>query len=68
MKKYILKPGKHQFAPSSPAIHDNDNLTDTEAKWYLEKFPHIKPLFETLPVRVKRKRISPGKIEFPADH
>ena len=44
-KKYILKPGKHQFAPKSPPIHDNDGLTDDEAEWYLEKYPHIKPLF-----------------------
>ena len=44
-KKCILKPGKHQFAPGSPAIHDNDNLSDEEAEWYLEKYPHIKSLF-----------------------
>jgi len=48
-KKYILKPGKHQFAPGSHAIHDNDNLTDDEAKWYLEKYPHIAALFEDSP-------------------
>ena len=36
MKKYILKPGLHQFVPGSPAVHSNDNLTDEEAKWYLE--------------------------------
>jgi hypothetical protein len=45
-KKYILKPGKHQFAPKSAAIHDNDNLTDKEAK-----YPHIKSLFEQIPPR-----------------
>jgi len=44
-KKYILKPGKHQFAPKSPPIHDNDKLTDEEAAWYLEKYPHIIALF-----------------------
>ncbi|HTH83359.1 MAG TPA: hypothetical protein VL490_10510 [Mucilaginibacter sp.] len=44
-KKYILKPGKHQFAPGSPATHDNDNLSDEEAAWYMEKYPHIKTLF-----------------------
>ena len=48
-KKYILKPGKHQFAPSSPAIHDNNNLTDEEAKWYLETYPHIISLFDNIP-------------------
>jgi len=48
-KKYILKPGKHQFAPKSPPVHDNDNLTDEEAKWYLEKYPHIKSLFVDSP-------------------
>jgi hypothetical protein len=30
-KRYILKPGRHQFAPGSPAIHHNDNLSDEEA-------------------------------------
>ncbi|BAU52970.1 hypothetical protein [Mucilaginibacter gotjawali] len=44
-KKYTLKPGKHQFASGSPAIHDNDNLSDEEAEWYLEKYPHIAGLF-----------------------
>jgi hypothetical protein len=47
-KKYILKPGKHQFAPGSAAIHDNDNLTDEEAAWYLKAYPHIKALFTTI--------------------
>ena len=49
IKKYTLKPGKHQFAPSSPAEHDNDNLTDEEAEWYLERYPHIASLFEKSP-------------------
>jgi len=44
-KKYILKPGKHQFAPGSHAVHDNDNLTDEDAEWYIEKYPHIAGLF-----------------------
>jgi hypothetical protein len=48
-KKYILKPGKHQFAPGSHAEHHNDNLSDSEAEWYLEKYPHIKSLFEESP-------------------
>jgi hypothetical protein len=45
-KKYILKPGKHQFAPRSHAVHENDNLSDEEAEWYLERYPHIASLFE----------------------
>jgi len=45
-KKYVLKPGKHQFAPGSPATHHNDNLSDAEAEWYLKKYPHIAALFE----------------------
>ena len=44
-KKYTLKPGKHQFTPKSPPIHDNDNLSDEEAEWYLERYPHIAQLF-----------------------
>jgi hypothetical protein len=48
-KKYKLKPGKHQFAPGSHATHHNDNLTDAEAQWYLERYPHIATLFETIP-------------------
>ena len=48
-KKYILKPGKHQFAPSSSATHHNDNISDAEAEWYIEKYPHIKDLFEISP-------------------
>ena len=44
-KKFILKPGRHQFAPRSPAIHTNDNVSDEEAEWYLEKYPHIAELF-----------------------
>jgi hypothetical protein len=44
-KKYILKPGKHQFVPGSHAAHDNENLTDVDAGWYLEKYPHIAGLF-----------------------
>ncbi|GAB3937012.1 hypothetical protein [Mucilaginibacter myungsuensis] len=71
MKKYILKPGKHQFAPGGEAVHDNDNLTDAEAEWYLERYPHIAGLFverleslnvEKLPaVKRYRSRKSKGK-------
>lgn len=48
-KKYILKPGKHQFAPGSAAVHDNETLTDKEAAWYIKRYPHIKSLFEQMP-------------------
>jgi hypothetical protein len=74
MKKYILKPGKHQFAPGSPAVHNNNNLTDEEAEWYLERYPHIASLFAPRPPegevleevkgkrqKVKRKRIPAQK-------
>ncbi|RZA03024.1 MAG: hypothetical protein EOP47_04620 [Sphingobacteriaceae bacterium] len=72
MKKYILKPCKHQFAPGSPAVHDNSNLSDAEAKWYLEKYPHITSLFESVPaknkpVKAKRKRIA-TKLGLPDQH
>lgn len=46
-KKYILKPGLHQFAPGSAAVHCNDNLSDEEAEWYLQRYPHIAKLFAT---------------------
>jgi len=43
-RKYTLKPGKHQFAPGSPAEHDNDNSSDEEIAWYLKAYPHIAAL------------------------
>jgi hypothetical protein len=55
-KKYILKPGKHQFAPGSAAIHDNDNLTDKEASWYLKAYPHIRSLFSQIPARAAKSK------------
>jgi len=58
-KKYILKPGKHQFVPGEHAQHDNDNLTDAEAEWYLERYPHIRSLFSDSP--------EVGKTESPED-
>jgi hypothetical protein len=48
-KRYILKPGRHQFAPGSAATHHNNNLSDEEAEWYLEKYPHIASLFDNIP-------------------
>jgi hypothetical protein len=76
MKKYILKPGKHQFAPGSVAIHTNDNLTDEEAEWYLKRYPHIARLFSPQPPegevaeetpspgnKIKRKRIPKKSME-----
>lgn len=76
MKQYILKPGKHQFAPGSAAVHSNDNLTDEEAEWYLQQYPHIASLFENPEggeldspkdekpgAKIKRKRIPPKSME-----
>jgi hypothetical protein len=69
MKKYILKPGRHQFAPGSAALHSNDNLTDKEAEWYLQQYPHIAKLFIESPneektgAKIKRKRIPKNSVE-----
>lgn len=67
MKKYKLKPGNHQFAPGEHGWHNNDNLSDAEAAWYLQKYPHIRSLFSDRPEvretespkekKTKRKRI-----------
>lgn len=76
MKKYVLKPGKHQFAPNSSPVHSNDNLTDEEAEWYLEKYPHIQALFAPHPPegevieqantdKVKRKRLNRAEVSAP---
>ena len=66
-KKYILKPGKHQFAPGSAAVHDNDSLTDAELEWYMERYPHIISLFVPLPpegkVKKKEEEIKPPKAQ-----
>jgi len=48
-KRYTLKPGRHQFAPGSHAAHTNNNLSDEEAQWYLEKYPHIASMFISIP-------------------
>jgi hypothetical protein len=61
IKKYILKPGKHQFAPGSAAVHSNDNINDEEAKWYIEKYPHIAGLFTQVPKGPKLVPLSPKK-------
>ncbi|MET3980917.1 hypothetical protein ABIB62_004054 [Mucilaginibacter sp. UYP25] len=62
MKKYILKPGRHQFAPGSAAVHSSDNLTDEEAEWYLQRYPHIAGLFIAPPE--DSKSVSP-EVEKP---
>ena len=49
IKKYTLKPGRHQFVPGSHAVHGNENLSDAEAEWYLQHYPHIAALFEKIP-------------------
>ncbi|GGH03750.1 hypothetical protein [Mucilaginibacter phyllosphaerae] len=77
MKKYILKPGLHQFAPNSAAVHSNDTITDKEAEWYLQRYPHIAGLFVQSPqdeqseitedekpdAKIKRKRIPKKSME-----
>lgn len=76
-KKHILKPGIHQFATGSAAVHNNDNLTDEEAEWYLQRYPHIAKLFVESPedgkakipedekpgIKIKRKRIPKKSVE-----
>nr|WP_294947844.1 hypothetical protein [uncultured Mucilaginibacter sp.] len=62
MKKYILKPGKHQFVPGSPAVHSNDNLSDEEAEWYLQRYPHIAGLFAAGPQDGKSESLEETKI------
>ncbi|MFD2866048.1 hypothetical protein [Mucilaginibacter antarcticus] len=64
-KIYILKPGRHQFAPGEPAMHHNDNLTDKEARWYLKAYLHIKNLFTSSPAikrALKKQSVQPSKI------
>lgn len=60
-KKYILKPGKHQFIPGSPTLYDNDTLSDEQAEWWLEKMPHLKQHFEKVPSKKKEQKIEPEK-------
>ena len=62
--RYKLKPGKHQFAPGSHAVHDNDSLIDDDAAWYLERYPHIAALFEPF-VDVPKLTLFPGKPKRP---
>lgn len=50
-KKFILKAGNHQFVPGSHAAHNNENLDDDEAAWYLKTYPHIANLFEQIPTK-----------------
>lgn len=65
-KKYTLKPGKHQFARRAPAVHDNDNLSDEDAEWYLLHYPHIAALFEEIPKEITPEvnEIMPGGQSF----
>jgi hypothetical protein len=74
-KKYILKPGKHQFTPGSPPVHENDGLSDDEAEWYIQHYPHIAALFEEIPGEkmpevneiIPRDQSSEGN-DFPIDN
>lgn len=78
IKKYILKPGKHQFAPGSAAVHSNDNLNDEEARWYIEKYPHIVDLFTQIPKgqkplissrhKTKIQEVKPSENVIGSDH
>ena len=47
-RDYILKPGNHQFV-AGDAMHNNQNTTDEQLKWYIEAYPHITPLFDKIP-------------------
>jgi len=72
-KKYILKPGRHQFAPGSHAVHENDNLSDEEAEWYLERYPHITQLFGPRPpeggaLNNKREKIANEEPQVEMQH
>jgi hypothetical protein len=58
-RKYILKPGTHQFVPGSQPVHHNENTSDEEIQWYLEKYPHIRDLLEAQPEQtVIRKNLN----------
>jgi hypothetical protein len=62
-KKYILKPGMHQFVPGSAAVHSNSNITDEEAEWYIHKYPHIANLFIDAPKQPALASSSPTSIK-----
>jgi hypothetical protein len=66
-KKYILKPGKHQFAPGSAAVHSNDSFTDDELEWYIERYPHIALLLvdPSKTTDSKDSKIKKGKVIKP---
>ena len=69
-KKNILRPGKHQFAPKSHAVHNNDNISDESAEWYLQHYPHIAALFEQCPANentVTQEEKMPEVAEVPSE-
>jgi hypothetical protein len=47
-KKYVLKPGNHQFIQGDK-LFNNDNLTDENAAAYIKNYPHTKALFDKIP-------------------
>jgi len=47
-KKYILKPGNHQFINGDKPFN-NDNITDQVAEWYIKNYPHTKSFFTKTP-------------------
>lgn len=48
-RKYILKPGNHQFAPGEKSFHNNENTTDQALEIYIKAYPYIKTLFIKMP-------------------
>jgi hypothetical protein len=48
-RKYVLKPGNHQFVPGERTHHNNENSTDAALAAYLKAFPYIRQLFERIP-------------------
>lgn len=48
-RKYLLKPGNHQFVSGGEAIHNNENTNDTILAAYLKAYPYIRPLFLKIP-------------------
>ncbi|MDB5148029.1 MAG: hypothetical protein JWQ57_2049 [Mucilaginibacter sp.] len=48
-RKYILKPGNHQFISGEASIHNNENTTDKSLEMYLKAYPYIKSLFIKMP-------------------
>lgn len=48
-RKYLLKPGNHQFVTGEGAYHNNENTSDAVLAAYLKAYPYISQLFEKIP-------------------